>query len=292
MKNALLVAALALASLDTQATSTEISLESVNKDPEVTEQQDSATPTSQQAEAGEWDVSVSLGYGQVESIIKNVEDYNLYLLPNISYYGEDFFVENTTLGYSLYEGQDLYVDLVGLLNRDGLYFKLEDFGIFSALGINPVRGRDVVDIDRDLSYLAGLSATYHVLGLDIRGGYYHDITDVHGGYEVSFSIAKHFSLTDNWTLDLKTTALHKSKKLLDYYYTIRREEAFTRRPFYTPNSPGNSYSWTVNSEYSFNENWSAHLLLNRVVLPNEITNSIIVGNKRPNTYFLGVKYTF
>ena len=61
MKNALLVAALALASLDTQATSTEISLESVNKDPEVTEQQDSATPTSQQAEAGEWDVSVSLG---------------------------------------------------------------------------------------------------------------------------------------------------------------------------------------------------------------------------------------
>ncbi|AOE50428.1 MipA/OmpV family protein [Kangiella sediminilitoris] len=119
------------------AETTEIEIEVIESDPDVVEQVENDDPHNSKTNSGEWNISLSLGYGQVESIISNVDDFDLYLLPNISYYGESFFLENTTMGYSLYEDEDFYLDIVGKLNEDGIYFNLDDFGVFSALGTSP-----------------------------------------------------------------------------------------------------------------------------------------------------------
>ncbi|GAA4350102.1 MipA/OmpV family protein [Kangiella taiwanensis] len=272
----------------------EVTIESIDTDPELTELEDK--DNSEQRDVGEWHISVSLGYGQVESIIGNVDDYDLYLLPRISYYGDNFFLENTTMGYSLYEDQDFYIDLVGRLNEDGIYVKLDDFGVFSALGIQPPlrnpRLPPPPNVERDISYLGGVAANYTIAGYALRAGYYHDITDVHYGYEVDFHVSKNFMLTDQWSLYLSTGANHKSKKLLNYYYGTTGLESVNPFFRYQPNSSGTNYLFSLNSEYAIDNNWSWQLLFKRTFLSDEITDSMIIDTQHTDTYFFGIKYTF
>ncbi|AOE50429.1 MipA/OmpV family protein [Kangiella sediminilitoris] len=127
--------------------------------------------------------------------------------------------------------------------------------------------------------------------MDLNAGYYQDITDVHNGYEVTLGLSKRFLLTDNWSLYLGANANHKSKKLLKYYYGITPEEGLLPAFTYQPNSSGNNYSFIVNSEYAFHDNWSWQLLIKRNLLSDEITDSLIVNTKHTDTYFFGIKYT-
>lgn len=272
----------------------EITIENIDKDPELTELEQNSD--SEQRAVGEWNVSVSLGYGQVESIIGNVDDYDLYILPRISYYGEKFFLENTTMGYSLYEDESLFIDLVGRLNEDGIYIKLDDFGVFSALGIEPPlrnpRLPPPPNVERDISYLGGIAANYSIGEYDLRAGYYHDITDVHYGYEADLHISRNFMLTEQWSLYLSAGAIHKSKKLLNYYYgTTGLESA---NPFfrYQPNSSGTNYQVKLNSEYTINDSWSWQILFKRTLLADEIKESEVIDRKHTDTYFAGIKYRF
>jgi len=275
---------------------TEISIEAMDKNPDVVEHPEENPNKPEQPEVGEWNISLSLGYGQVESIIANVDDYDLYILPRVSYYGENFFLENTTMGYSLYEDQNFYIDLVGRLNEDGIYIKLEDFGVFSAMGIQPPlrnpRLPPPPNVDRDISYLAGFATNYELAGVNFRAGYYHDVTDVHNGYEVDLVVSKSFLLADNWSLYLSAGANHKSKKLLNYYYGTTIDEGVNRFFTYQPDSAGNNYSFSMNSEYTLNNNWAWQLLFKRTLLSDEITDSMIIDKNHTDTYFLGVKYTF
>ncbi|WP_251357968.1 MipA/OmpV family protein [Kangiella sp. TOML190] len=249
-----------------------------------------------QVAVGEWNFSLSLGYGQVESLITGVDDFDLYLLPNISYYGEKFYLENTTLGYSLFEQENFYIDLVGRLNEDGVYFKLDDFGVFSALGVPPPgRGPNPPqpeDVDRHLSYLAGLELNYQIAGFDLRTGYYHDISGVHHGYELDLSVARYFTISEHWSWYLAASATHKSKKLLNYYYGLDEDESLTSFFSYSPNSSGTNYYLTLSTEYMINDDWSWHGFVKRNYLADEIQDSLIIERKHIDTYFLGVKYRF
>ncbi|RDX36297.1 MipA/OmpV family protein [Kangiella sp. HD9-110m-PIT-SAG07] len=275
---------------------TEISIEAIDEKPSVNEKHNSSVIETSEQEVGEWKVSISLGYGQVESIISNVDDYDLYFLPRVSYYGENFFLENTTMGYSLYEDERFYIDLVGRLNEDGIYVKLDDFGVFSALGVQPPlrnpRMPPPPDVERDISYLGGFAANYHLSGFDFRAGYYHDVTDVHYGYEADFTVSRNFILTDNWFLHINASAIHKSKKLLNYYYGTTARESVNPFFSYQPDSSGINYSFSINSEYALSNNWAWQLLFKRTMLSDEITDSNIIDTTHTDTYFFGMKYTF
>lgn len=184
---------------------------------------------------------------------------------------------------------------MGRLNDDGIYFKLDDFGVFTALGIQPpLRDPRIQpeDIKRDISYLAGLAINYSIGDFDIRSGYYQDITDVHNGYEVDLSISYGFMITDKWSLGIRGSAIHKSKKLLNYYYGITPEEGLLPIFTYQPNSSGTNYAFSLDSEYQINSSWSWQLNYRRSFLSHEITDSEIISTDEPDTYFLGIKYRF
>ncbi|AKE52602.1 MipA/OmpV family protein [Kangiella geojedonensis] len=296
MKHLSLTLTLLLSTWVSFAEPAEISIEAIDKNPSVTETTQSDDMKTAEQEVGEWNLSISMGYGKVESIINNVDDYELYLLPSISYYGERFFLENTTMGYSLYEDERLYLDLVGRLNEDGIYVKLEDFGVFSALGIQPPlrnpRLPPPSEVERDMSYLGGLAANYQLSGFNLRAGYYHDVTDVHNGYEVDFTVSRNFTLAENWSLNLSASANHKSKKLLNYYYGTTIGESVNDFFRYQPNSSGTNYSLFMSSEYALNNNWAWQLLFKRTLLSEQIRDSNIIDTDHTDTYFLGMKYTF
>ncbi|MGL5396531.1 MAG: MipA/OmpV family protein, partial [Shewanella sp.] len=50
--------------------------------------------------AGDWQISLAAGYGALENPRAKVENINTWILPTWYYYGENFYVENFTLGYS------------------------------------------------------------------------------------------------------------------------------------------------------------------------------------------------
>ena len=67
-----------------------------------------------------------MGYGLIETHLAEGKDTELYLMPSFSYYGENFFIENLSMGYSLVENDRFIVDLATRFNLDGLYFYQQD----------------------------------------------------------------------------------------------------------------------------------------------------------------------
>ena len=81
-----------------------------------------------QADVGAWSIGINAGLGQRSAFITGQDDLDIYLLPDIHYYGEQFFFDNGTLGYTLSEQQDFAFSLIGELNPYGLYFEQSAFG--------------------------------------------------------------------------------------------------------------------------------------------------------------------
>lgn len=186
---------------------------------------------------GEWGLNLAAGYGTLENPRTKADDVSIYLLPTWYYYGENVYVENFTLGYSLYENEYLVIDLQGQLNEDGLFFELdglEKVFLSDVLGYTsikqPTRPSPRINyqaIERKISYLGGISATWFTPVFDFSTGYFHDVTGVHDGYELQLSLHKSFSWS--WgAVGFEIGASHKSKKLVHYYYAMTQEEHLSR----------------------------------------------------------------
>ncbi|MCI2285787.1 MipA/OmpV family protein [Colwellia sp. MSW7] len=74
------------------------------------------------AEIGKWNFSVSLGAGMVSNPLHGGNNIPLVVIPTISYYGENIFFENNTLGYSFFENDHFIISAIGKLNYEKSYF--------------------------------------------------------------------------------------------------------------------------------------------------------------------------
>lgn len=178
------------------------------------------------ADTGEWQLSLSAGYGETDNPIKGRDDLQMYVLPELSYYGERFYMENTHLGYALYEQEDFYVDLVGQFNEDGYFYVFDGS---HALGLREIIMPDfgysepVADpgppVEKDLSYLAGISATWKIDDFALRLSSLIDVTAGHHGSEFHFSISRDLQF-DKFRLRALAKVLRKSSATTNYYYNF------------------------------------------------------------------------
>ena len=72
------------------------------------------------AAVGEWKFSLSVGAGVYTNPLHGGDNIPLILIPKISYYGEQVFFENNTLGYTL--RYDVFIILSLLPVTIGLFF--------------------------------------------------------------------------------------------------------------------------------------------------------------------------
>ena len=174
-----------------------------------------------------WEFSIAMGAGVLENPLTDHADGETFFLPAFSYYGDRFFVSNLTAGYTLFENQDFYVDLVARPNEDGLYYKLDrnpatSGSLNSYLTLFDAPG--VGDIDRDVSVVAGPSATWVTDYADMSFAWFHDISGVHDGVETHLSLDKQYPFLGGaigWSLG----AINKDADLVDYYYQFTEAEA-------------------------------------------------------------------
>ncbi len=76
---------------------------------------------------GEWEFSVALGVGGHTNPVQGQDNIPIFVMPNVSYYGERFFWQTDTLGYTLVESRHSMLNLIGTVSYDQSYFN--DWGI-------------------------------------------------------------------------------------------------------------------------------------------------------------------
>src|SRR3984957_11154517 len=79
---------------------------------------------------GRWNFSVALGAGVRTNPLVNGKDIPLVLIPEFSYYGKRFFIDNLDLGFTLAETAANTFNLIATPGYDRVYFYRSDLQNF------------------------------------------------------------------------------------------------------------------------------------------------------------------
>lgn len=85
-------------------------------------------------EIGSWRVNVGMGVGMRSNPLHAGDDTPLILLPEVSYYGERFFLENLEMGFTLFENERHQLNVLATPGYDQMYFNRWDPFNFSDAG--------------------------------------------------------------------------------------------------------------------------------------------------------------
>ncbi|TLU67369.1 MipA/OmpV family protein [Thalassotalea litorea] len=246
---------------------------------------------------GTFDFRLTAGIGGIENPLKQRDNISSPLLPEFSYYGDKFYVENLVLGYSLYESENWLIDAYGYFNNDGYFFAdstSEKLVSIAGITQNTWRASKVAinfqEIERDLSYLGGVNISHIGPWLRTNFSMAKDVTSVHHGEEISLTFTKPLQWR-SLTATIQTGATYKSSKINDYYYQLTdTENTILLRQI----SVGDTISpWVnLNLRYHFNPNWSLGLSLKKTWLDSKMKSSVLLDKTRYHTGFVGVSYRY
>lgn len=239
---------------------------------------------------GEWDISLSLGAGGRSNPVKGNSDIPLVVIPQISYYGKRFFLENLELGVSLHESDSNTFNLIASPGYDRVFFFRNDLqnifvGGASSLvsaptdkeapptGEFPVRRRHT-------TYLAGPEWIFNygrVIGqLDAL----YEVTGEHNGYEVRAAAAAPI-IQSKGSLVVSLGMTWKSAALVRYYYGVEG--------LYEPGSAVNPFI-KLGYALPLSDRWTLSAFAHYEYLDNSIANSPIVSDHGVTTVFAGVVF--
>lgn len=256
-------------------------------------------PTTDQG----WQFSLAAGHGKISTPLSGRHALQGDVIPGVSYYGERFYLENTHLGYALLELDQVYVDLVGELNEDGMFFEFDginQFGWWEALGINrtgniehgtePTIPGFYEDIKRRLSYMAGVSSNFTADGSTARLSYLQDISGVHDGSELRLTL-RHDWQWQQLKLQLQAGLARKDQQLVNYYYNIRPYEINGVPSWFDLPSVWN-YHVGATLVYQYDEHWALLAHWQHQQLDRDLLRSPLVRRADYQSRFVGVRYSF
>ncbi|MCG9697647.1 MipA/OmpV family protein [Shewanella sp. Isolate11] len=250
---------------------------------------------------GELHFALAVGYGGIENPRAKSEEIITYALPSWSYYDERFYVENFTLGYSLYESDTFLIDLQSQLNEDGLFFEFDGLNkIFMSdiLGFvpqgAPIKGKPtpLVPVERNISYLGGIKTTWVSPYVDLSLSYFHDISGVHQGNEIHFNLNKNIGFS--WgALGFEIGAVRKSENLVNYYYHYTAAELGRKiTAGLQPSESSINYHARSVLNLPLGHNFNFVTLVTYTWLGNGITRNAMVEKDSYLSGFIGVSYAF
>jgi outer membrane protein len=236
---------------------------------------------------GEWDLSVAVGIGERSNPIVNSSDIPLVVIPQISYYGKRFFLENLELGYTLYEGAAHTLNLIATPGYDRVFFIRDDPQNYFVVGAGgTLVSPPTPDIERALerprhtTYLVGPEWLFDVGRLTGQVSALYEATGRHKGYEVRTAVAVPLVQTRS-SLVLSGGFTWKSSQLVDYYYGIDR--------FYEPSAALSPFI-KLGFSRPLGERWSINAFVHYEYLDDAIAESPIVVEDSVTSAFVGVVF--
>ena len=263
---------------------------------------------------GEWQVSVGLGAGIRTNPVIDSDNIPLVLLPEISYYGERFFLDNLDFGYTLHQSDTQMLNMLLTPGYDQLFFNRWDpqnFFVDSTLStatLSSDRGSfapeqtvgekwvadDTVDLDklhkRRMAAMAGFDYSAHFGQMEWYAQALQDVTDVHNGHELRIGVGKVWRQGDN-DFALAGGVIWQSADLLHYYYGVGAYEV--TRPSAAYQAPSGT-SGFIRFDWSrpISERWSWRGTVQYKKLSSSIAESPLVDRNNVITAFIGGVYHF
>lgn len=253
-------------------------------------------------ETGEWNFSISVGVGLRTNPLFQSDDIPLVILPEFSYYGDSFFIDNLDLGYTLIDTPKRSLNLIATPSFDSVFFSRWDPGnLFVNLSsftgdslASPAQSEDnftQINPDelskRKFSYLAGVEYNHDFGNSQLQISLLNDITNTHSGREIRFAYAYYFSHSFSATLGFTW----KDKNLTDYYYGVDSDEIVDNRGAYQASASINPLiRFSYNSAPENNENWRLNLEIQK--LDSQITHSPVLNDEYVVTFYLGKRFSF
>ena len=249
------------------------------------------TPSADCVEVGQLDISVSLGIGSRSNPVLGEEDIPLIVIPQISYYGKRFFLENLDVGFTLHEGKSNTFNLIASPGYDRVFFNRDDLQNFFVSGATgavttaaPAEGEEFdlsheFDVrPRRTTYLAGPEWLFQYGDIVGQVDALYEVTGRHDGYEVRAAVAAPIIQTEH-SLVASAGLTWKSAEIVRYYYGIEG--------FY---EPGSALSPFLKLGYTraLSDRWSINAFVHYERLGSAIADSPIVSDKGVTTAFAGV----
>lgn len=238
---------------------------------------------------GKLEISLSLGYGERSNPIAGNSDIPLYLLPQISYYGERFFLENLEFGFTLHETGAHTFNMIAAPGYDRVFFFRDDLqNIFvsaSTLSLNePPQVVPSFEVVRE--YPIGNRRTTYLAGPEwlFRAGRFvgqvdalREVTGEHDGYEVRTAIATPIVQSAS-SLVVSAGLTWKSAKLVQYYYGVDG--------LYEPGAALNPFI-KLGFAHPLSERWTFNASVHHELLDDSIADSPILAEDSVTTFFAG-----
>jgi len=277
------------------------------------------------AAVGEWEFSLSVGAGVTTNPVNGGDNIPLILIPEISYYGENVFFENNTLGYTFFDSDNVIVSVITKLNHENAYFSrwhpqnifIESTTASSGSPIDvgtpdeglPGQGltddelndenqRLEVNIDdiasKDWAIDAGVQINWFInQTIDIQVQLLHDINKVYNGFNSQVQLTKmvNFKQLPDTALSYSLGANINSENLVDYFYGIPPESDLSQEQVYQGKLSVNPY-FRLDLTHQISARWNAKFTLKRLFLDNGTSDSPLVKDNHINTIFAGVTYDF
>ena len=253
-------------------------------------------------ETGQWQLSLAIGAGHRSNPLHGGRNFPYLLLPDVSYYGQHWFFDNGTLGYSWTLQPAMQLSLVSRLNEEKGFFNrghlsnvLNRQMLSSAELIGPAqKSGDQEELSlaevakRPTAVDAGMQFNWFAELVQLQANWWHDVSGQYDGQHASLS-ASHGWQTDTGNWQLTAALAWKSRQLMQTYYGI--EPPLDSIYFGQPTEswqPELKFSW----HYPLTSDWSVLAFYRHRWLDEGVTRSPLVAESSVRSWFFGMSYRF
>ncbi len=273
-----------------------------------------STATAPCETTNQFHFSLAMGAGFRSNPLYGGHNMPLWLMPDLAYYGQHWFFDNGTLGYSWALSPELTLSLVSRLNEEQGYFRRASFSnVFSSQRIaddglaGPVQKNEMtesvaaVDIGqvskRPWAIDGGLQLDWQKAQWQVRANWWHDISNKYQGSHAKVSVAYHLShMTGDW--GISSALAWKSAQLLDTYYGLAVDDGGNPNVAVAGFQPEVGVHWS----YALDKNWALLSLFRyrwlNIDLQDEQNPEIdtqqspLLAEAFVRSWFIGVSYRF
>ncbi|WP_129646346.1 MipA/OmpV family protein [Peristeroidobacter agariperforans] len=245
---------------------------------------------------GEWDLSVALGAGVRTNPIAGRADIPLVVVPQLSYYGKRFFLDNLEPGFTLHEGVANTFNVIAAPGYDRVFFSRGDpqnvlvsgplgsAGGGAGGGLIPPEDDDspptYPNHRRRTTYLAGPEWLFSYGRFAGQLSALYELTGRHHGYEIRGALSAPLIQTEH-SLVANAGFTWKSAETVRYYYGVKG--------LYRPDAALNPF---VKLGYSrvLSGRWTLSAFVHYEYFSGEIADSPIVSDPSVVTAFVGFNF--
>lgn len=255
---------------------------------------DCAAPSEECVAVGRWNLSVAVGAGVRTNPVIHGQDIPLVVVPQFSYYGKRFFIDNLDPGVTLFEGETNTLSLIASPGYDRVFFYRSDLQNFFLGNFTPAGGatqstyaaspqqerREIPARPRRITYLAGPEWTFKYAGVTGQLDYLHEITGRNHGDELRAALGIPLGqMGGSWSANVGVT--WKSAAIVNYYYG--------GPDFYQAGWALNPFA-KIGYSRPLSRKWKLEAFVHCEHLGNGIADSPIVRNHYVTSAFVGATY--